>query len=54
MDGNIYLPFKTRKKRNNKIKDKKVGDGRRFEEGGKNSTKRVEEVEGELLFLKEL
>jgi hypothetical protein len=40
VDSNIYLPFKTRKKRNNKIKDKKVGDGRRFEEGGKNSTKR--------------
>jgi hypothetical protein len=36
--SNIYLPFKTRKKRNNKIKDKKVGDGRRFEERGKNST----------------
>jgi hypothetical protein len=40
VDSNIYLPFKTRKKGNNKIKDKKVGGGRRFEEGGKNSTKR--------------
>jgi hypothetical protein len=24
VDGNIYLPFKTREKRNNKIKDKKM------------------------------
>jgi hypothetical protein len=53
VDSNIYLPFKTRKKGNNKIKDKKVGGWKEVRGGREEFYKeRVEEVvEGELLFL---